>query len=133
VKSLFQASLVGILVVVIDQFLKLIHLEKSLNSGGLFGFEQDNLLWVLVHIGVIVLLAFYLIPRLYTKYRLPAIFTIIVSLSNLSDRILIGGVVDYFQLLGIWFNLADVFIVVTPLILILWEIVDNGKNRSNKK
>ena len=55
-------------------------------------------LWVYVH-------RFALVARLLT-------LVLVVAMSNLLDRILWGQVVDYLQIAGVWFNLADVTIDV---------------------
>lgn len=70
----------------------------------------------------------------YKKYRFPLLLITAGSVSNLLDRFLYNGVVDY---IDIWeipvFNLADVMIVSGILILIFSEVKNYVEQRKDRQ
>jgi lipoprotein signal peptidase len=124
---------VAVLVLIVDLGLKTwFNSQLVLNSGSALGLPIDNRLIVLLHLGVI-LISWVSLARFKHKSNedLLILFATIVSISNLGDRIILGGVRDYIYFLGIWFNLADAAIVSAIMLLVKEYIY--GKSNSNQK
>ncbi len=124
---------VGILFV--DQLLKYLAINTFnnfiLNFGISFGvFSGNNL----VIIAIIITLGIILYISHRSSLSINIIFLLGGGISNLIDRIIYGAVVDYINLFNvIWINLADVFInlaVILIIINILFEIISNEKSVS---
>jgi len=111
------------LIIGIDQFMKYILPFKVRNYGASFDIlENQNIL--LISISLIAFLLFlYLFLR--TKENKFALSLLIAgTISNLTDRIVLGYIVDYIPLPYLFtFNLADManFIGVLILIKTLWK------------
>ena len=91
----------------LDQLLKYFTLEfgsATINPGVAFGFGSSGLLLV----GVILLVALFWSN---TRLRLPLVVICLASLSNIVDRMRVGGVIDYIPLGPVQINLADSIIV----------------------
>lgn len=119
--AFFVAFAVGLVLALTDLLLKLVFVS-TLNAGGVWGIPVANSILTLLHLGVIVFSIAYLFTRQVRgwNYRL-IVVAITVSLSNLYDRLEFGGVRDYANLLGVWFNLADLVItIVIVAVIILW-------------
>lgn len=115
----FLIPLVGILI--IDQLTKLVFLKylsylTLINQGIIFGLETKAPIWIIV-----LILALILIWAIKTKlqYQLGLGLIFGAGLSNLLDRLLRGGVVD-FNLKMTAFNLADLAVVVGVLMVVYW-------------
>lgn len=106
----------------LDQVIKQSGVYVIQNSGIAFGIGDFNLLFVIIHLGIVVLSFWYLYRR--EVQTLDIIFggMVVASISNLIDRVLVGGVIDYLQLFNLWFNIADVA-VVTGLAFLLTNII----------
>ncbi len=109
---------------------KIFSLELFKNENIAFSIYLPETIILAVIIAVIILLIFILIWRLikfskqFTLIEAGLLLVIIGAVSNLSDRLQFGFVVDYFNL-TYWpvFNLADVMISAGVLILgwMLWQ------------
>lgn len=74
-----------------------------------FGFLGSNFAGIVISIIIIIIIAFLFISKHIPHTAV--ILIIIGALSNLLDRIVFGGAIDYLPLFwGIKFNLADIFI-----------------------
>ena len=103
---------------------------------GLLSFEKDNLYNILTALIVIIILVlFFLITRStgLKKYSL----TMIIggALGNVFDRIYSKAVPDFIDFhVGNFhwfiFNIADIFITIGVILMILLELIDNNKNKS---
>lgn len=112
-------------------------ISLTTNSRGVFGisFGPPIVHFILQGIGVVLVIYF----GLKTQHRLlGSAYGIILggALGNLIDRIRLGYVLDFidFEIRPLhfrWFtfNLADAFIVVGVLLIILWEIVSGIKSK----
>ncbi|MBP9758080.1 signal peptidase II [Candidatus Dojkabacteria bacterium] len=118
-----------------DQLLKYLAINTFnnfiLNFGISFGvFSGNNL----VIIAIIITLGIILYISHRSSLSINIIFLLGGGISNLIDRIIYGAVVDYINLFNvIWINLADVFInlaVILIIINILFEIISNEKSVS---
>ena len=87
-----------------------------INNNFVFGLVAGNLLAITIAI-ILSALLYWITPK--TKTARVAFFVLLAGvLSNISDRISYGGVIDYIK---IWFiptfNLADIAIVVSIIII----------------
>lgn len=95
----------AILVFVLDQFCKANITPTVLNTNAGFGIFIPGILAFSIIFSTLALLA-------VKQNRFLILPLLIVASSNLLDRIRLGAIVDYIQFLGVWFNLADVFVVI---------------------
>lgn len=113
-----------VIFIVIDFIFKIVALTSQ-------NYEiNKNIFWGIVPISnkIIIIISFIiLIYILYLcsvlkKRKFAWCFVLIGGLSNIIDRILVGGVIDYIRLESLTtFNLADVYICI-GLVLLIMEI-----------
>lgn len=136
------------LIIIIDQLTKflmigkqitlipgLLQLKYAQNTGMAFGLGS-NKLWLItiINITVIIILIYVLI-----KYKLAQIpLTLIISgaISNLIDRIFKGYVIDFVKVELFdfpTFNIADIFIVLGTILLIIFIIKGDFKYGRKKE
>ncbi|MBL8014818.1 MAG: signal peptidase II [Candidatus Doudnabacteria bacterium] len=103
---------VAALLVIVDQLLKhTLSGELVVNPGVFLGLILPNALIILLHaIFLVVGVLWGLSNKTYLAKIVLAL--VVVSGSNFIDRVLFGGVIDYLQIWGVWFNLADVGVSV---------------------
>jgi signal peptidase II len=130
---------IAIFIFLIDQYIKTlfvggfdwqsscISLELHYNNGVAFSmlaFLGENLKWL--QLALIAILVFFMVKDRYLeKYFIPAGILVGAALSNLSDRFIYGGVVDYVA----WhcgfdfavFNFADVMIDIAIGWFLIYE------------
>ena len=120
---------------------KFLNINLIWNEGiafGLFSFDQNNLYNILtVIISIIIVIIFKMIIESngIKKYSLILIFG--GALGNLFDRIYYRAVPDFIdfhveEFHWFVFNVADIFITVGVIIMILFEIVFNNKKNNEK-
>ena len=120
---------------------KFLNINLIWNEGiafGLFSFDQNNLYNILtVIISIIIVIIFKMIIESngIKKYSLIMIFG--GALGNLFDRIYYRAVPDFIdfhveEFHWFVFNVADIFITVGVIIMILFEIVFNNKKNNEK-
>jgi len=137
-------------VLIVDQYIKnifvngfeaqgkCISLVLTFNRGvafSMFSWLGENLKWI--QIALLISLTFYIFKYMTERNYIPAIIVLGAGISNIIDRFLHGGVVDYVYW-HCWFdfaifNLADVLIdigVVWILILSFFSIPN--ENHGNK-
>lgn len=100
------------------------------NSKFIFGLIGTNFLAINISFASLALLWFVL--RKDKSIYLPLIVVSAATFSNIIDRILYGGVVDYFNI-GIWpsFNLSDIGILVGIFVMTFKLLLNNklvGRN-----
>jgi len=101
-------------VILIDRIFK-IFLDHNLNTGAAFGILKNwNLFLIIFGSFVIVLILYY---RNEKKMELGMGFLLGGIISNVFDRILYSGVLDYIHFFNSIFNLADVANIIGALIL----------------
>ena len=116
----------GFLVLFIDRITKNIFFEDSVrNYGAAFSLLQGlNVLFIIVAIAVICLIIYYSNKIRNVNIQIAMGFVLGGALSNMIDRVIYGGVIDFIKI-GIMpvFNLADVFNVIGGLTIIyyLWR------------
>ncbi len=121
--------LLTIIFLIIDRITKLIFFNKNfsiinynINSGAFFGFfKNSKSLIIILSMIILILIIVCLIKTNYNKLSLILIFSGIFG--NLIDRIFYGGAIDFIDI-KIWpiFNLADSFIVMGVILLIITKI-----------
>lgn len=101
----------GLLSVLIVQIIDLIvfkFFSYSINSYLIFGLLGNNIIAILISLIILALLITF--SKKYFGFGLILLTTGLIS--NMLDRLIYGGVIDYFNLWSIpKFNLADVLIV----------------------
>ena len=120
---------------------KFLNITLIWNEGvafGLLNFEQNNLyslLTFLILIIIIVIVFMIIKTKGIKKYSLLLILG--GALGNVYDRIFSNAVPDFIDFhIGNFhwfiFNIADVFITLGVIFMILLEIIDNNKNNNEK-
>lgn len=96
---------------------------------GLFG-NYDFLGYLLFPVVVILLAVLW---QKFKQFRLPLVLIYAGAASNLIDRLLYNGVVDY---ISIWiipvFNISDMMIVTGIVLLLVFEIKNYAKDTNRK-
>ena len=118
---------------VIDNVFNLTYVE---NRGAAFGLFQNNQ-WVFIVVALIAsIIGLYFLHsnKISSKLgKLSVVLIIAGALVNLIDRIRLDYVVDYFDFVFIWnyvFNLADCFIVVGTILLCIYVIISDNKQKN---
>ena len=116
----------------------LIYIYSTQNTGSALGLfssiESYNLLIILISIVLLGLVIYYLKTIVKTKFS----FTVGVLftaglLGNLYDRIIFGYVRDFIGIQGLFiFNIADLYLTMCAVILILHEISENKALKTKK-
>lgn len=153
-KSVIKVITIIFLLIAFDQSIKLYMLIKKPqtnliydvlsfsyveNTGSAFGIASGNLLTIMVsNVIILVVIIKFMINQFDRMDRLTKLMLCIViagGLSNLSDRIFHGFVVDYIKvnLLSFpIFNLADIYIVVGWIMLIFLTVKYTLKMKKTK-
>ena len=107
------------------------------NTGGAFGIGNNNtIMFIMVNIIVITLITKFIISRreelpTYTLIGLGIILS--GGIGNLIDRVFRGFVVDYIDISPLIkypvFNIADIFVVVGCIIIVIGEINERIQNK----
>lgn len=104
-------------------FLK-IELQKNT---GLWGMKINKYFLFIATVVILVILIFLLIESyLKKKYSLILVMTLILTgaLSNLSDRLIYGGVIDFINLFSFsTFNIADCLIIAGVSLWVIKELI----------
>jgi len=106
---------------------------------GLFSFSESytyNILTILITL--VVFIIFYMIIKNDGFKKFSLIMIVGGALGNLYDRIFFSAVPDFFDFhVGNFhwfiFNIADIFITIGVIFMILFEFIDNNKNKLNEK
>jgi len=106
---------------------------------GLFSFSESytyNILTILITL--VVFIIFYMIIKNDGFKKFSLIMIVGGALGNLYDRIFFSAVPDFFDFhVGNFhwfiFNIADIFITIGVIFMILIEFIDNNKNKLNEK
>ena len=106
---------------------------------GLFAFEESKLYnFLTIFISLIILVIIYMAIKSIRLKRFALLMIIGGALGNLYDRIVFLAVPDFIDFhIGNFhwftFNIADIFISVGVIFMILLEFIDNNKNKLNEK
>ena len=128
-------------IVLIPHFLAI---TFSYNTAAAFGMgfasaEVNRWIYIVVALTATAAILFFYI-RNYKKYGLyikACLMCILVgAIGNLVDIVIYGKVVDWIDFFGIWhaiFNIADSFVVIGTIMLIVWLIIEEVKDYIAKK
>ena len=107
-------------------------LEITSNTGMAFGFNDGingkNIVLTIFILLIIITFIKNQLERIDTKTALALSFAISGGISNLIDRIFRGGVFDFIKFYNITFNLADIFVVLGWILLVVFLIDYSRKN-----
>lgn len=106
--------------------------EITSNTGMAFGFNDGsngkNIVLTIFILLIIISFIKNQLERIDTKTVLAISFAISGGISNLIDRIFRGGVFDFIKFYNITFNMADIFVVLGWILLIIFLIDYSRKN-----
>ncbi|MDC0932338.1 signal peptidase II [Arcobacteraceae bacterium] len=147
-KKLFFTIFLFIGLFLIDQYIKFLFVDGFEHKGecisfilvynygvafSMFAFLEGNLKYIQIAIMLAGILYFFFNKDIFKLYYLPATLILAGGVSNIYDRFIHGGVVDYVY----WhcrfdfavFNLADVLIDIGVVLI----LIINYKDSKNKK
>jgi len=136
-KAAAESSLQGL-----DDYPKLdgfIALHYIKNTGAAFGIFSGKTKLLALCTGIVLLAGFVLLMSGRIKSKLlfaSAVLIISGGLGNLYDRVFVGYVVDYIELLFVSFavfNFADCLITVGSTLIIIYIIVDTVREAKEKR
>jgi signal peptidase II len=108
-----------------------IRLTRVHNSGGAFGVLAGSpLVFVVVSfaIAIAVLVAFIVLRGRRSVLRLALALVFVGAVGNLIDRLTVGYVVDFFEIVGFpVFNVADSCVTVGAILIVLYALVGGGR------
>lgn len=111
-------------VVLVEDVLQLTYLK---NTGGILGILQNQTLFIMFIVVVLIMIVIYLLTRLPDNPRFNIMHTVLScllagALGNMLDRIRFGYVVDFIYFIGIdfpIFNCADILISISTIVMLL--------------
>ena len=136
-KLIIKTNMVeGDSIILIPHFLAI---TFSYNEAAAFGMGFKNPevnRWIYISVAVLAsaaILFFYIKKnKTYGKFLKACLMTILVgAVGNLIDRLIYGKVVDFIDFFGIWhaiFNVADSFIVIGTILLVVYLIMEEVKD-----
>ena len=121
---------------------KYLNISLIWNEGiafGLLSFDQDNLYNILTLL--IILIIFFIFVMIIKSSGIKKYALLMIlggALGNIFDRIIYKAVPDFIDFhIGDFhwfiFNVADIFITLGVILMILLEFIDNGNNNVNKQ
>ena len=116
----------------------------SYNEAAAFGMgfkEPEVNRWIYISVALLAtaaILFFYIRKnKVYGKFLKACLMCILVgAVGNLIDRLIYGKVVDFIDFFGIWhaiFNVADSFVVIGTIMLVVFLILEEVKDYRAKK
>lgn len=90
---------------------------KAFLNTRVFGLLPGDSWWVII---IVLIILGYLL-RLWIFEKFPFFLGLIIAggISNIIDRIIFGGVIDYVQIASFFFNAADIFVWVGCVALVI--------------
>ncbi len=108
-----------------------IRLTRVHNTGGAFGVLSGSpIIFVVVSsvIAVAVLVAFIVLRGRRPILRLALVLVFVGAIGNLVDRLSVGYVIDFFEIVGFpVFNVADSCITLGAVLIVLYALVGGGR------
>ena len=154
-KNFYINTFIVLIIFILDRFSKIyvVNLDKASYSSelyqsqylnitlvwnegiafGLLSFNQDNLYDLLsLLIAIIILVIFFMIIKNNNIQRYPLLMIFSGAIGNLYDRVIYKAVPDFIDFhIGDFhwfiFNIADIFITIGVIFMILHELIVNNK------
>lgn len=132
-KKNLQLICIFILLTLVDQLIKTLVLKYypqivSINKGIIFGFV-DNIYVVIVLTIIGVSILYFLYKNNNKTLSIPIVLILAGAVSNIIDRFVYGGVIDYINLMHYsQLNLADLYIFA-GVIYYLYQIPKTSENK----
>ncbi len=108
-----------------------IRLTRVHNTGGAFGIlagKPGLFIAVSIAIAVAAVVAFLVLRGRRPLLRLALVFVFVGAVGNLIDRLTIGYVVDFFEIVGFpVFNVADSCVTLGAILLVLYALFGGGQ------
>jgi lipoprotein signal peptidase len=119
----FFIVIIALIVLATDQAIKFFLVQKSLviiNENIILGLINcDTIIFISVMLLLLILIVTKINKR-FTSGLLPCILILIGAVSNMIDRLIRSGVIDYFKInlfgFNINFNLSDIYILLGAII-----------------
>ena len=113
-----------------------IRLTRVHNTGGAFGVlagKPGLFIAVSIAIAVAAVVAFVVLRGKRPVLRLALVFVFVGAVGNLIDRLAIGYVVDFFEVVGFpVFNVADSCVTVGAVLLVLYALFGGGRPSTSR-
>jgi len=107
--------------------------EYVINKGLALGMLGDHEFLMYLFLPLVIILIFILWVK-FRHFRIPLALIYAGAVSNLIDRLLYNGVIDYIE---VWifpvFNIADIMIVAGVVLLLIFEINNYAKDDHSKR
>ncbi len=116
--------LLGGLVVLLDQVSKVVFVSKAVNTGGVFGVGKDWA-WTILSLVALVVLGWVLVKSEKVVERYGLVIILASGLSNLIDRVVLGGVRDFifWPILNVYGNVADLLLMIGVVVVCVEYLV----------
>lgn len=123
IKVLRYTTLLVFLVIILFAADSLINISRPviINNSFALGYIDDTSWSLVISSVLLVLVGLWWHWHNYTS--MPVVFILAGGLVNIFERIVFGGVIDYFKIFNIYFNISDIFIVLGFIVFILIEIL----------
>lgn len=124
-------------VLIIDQVFKYLSIRSDsyiLNSNLALGFNAPNLVIIIISISIFLGIIIFIYRTDIKIIKNLLYFILYGGLSNLFDRLIRGGVVDYIKIFDItYINISDVVITLSILFLIIVLLTDGEEDIFSKE
>jgi len=114
-----------------------IRLTRVHNTGGAFGILASSpALFIAVSLVIAALAvgAFVFLRGRRPLLRLALVFVFVGAVGNVIDRLTLGYVVDFFEIVGFpVFNVADSCVTVGAVLLVLYALVGGGRPSTSRE
>lgn len=117
----------------LDRYLKDFSIiSKTINPGISFSLSFPNVVYFIVSIILICVFLFLFLQIPHSKfrptlikYKLPILLILTGGFSNLIDRVIYGGVVDYINFFGVLYNNLSDFLIIVGLLFVAIKTFNN--------
>lgn len=124
IRRVNKEFLLGGLVLLLDQVSKAVFISNHINTGGVFGIGKDWA-WVIFSLIALMVLGWVLLKSEKVIERYGLVMILASGLSNLIDRIFLGGVRDfiYWPILNVYGNVADLLLTIGVVVVCMEYLV----------
>ena len=124
IRRVNKEFLLGGLVVLLDQVSKVVFVSEYINIGGVFGIGKDWA-WMLFSLMALVVLGWVLAKSERVMERYGLVIILASGLSNLIDRVVLGGVRDFifWPILNVYGNVSDLLLTIGVIVVCVEYLV----------